>query len=165
MIEQPRAEIEHRHQRRAPDGGAGGHDLRVRRQQEQRDERAAGRPLIPPSEQQPVDEAGEDGDVAAGNRDDVIRAGGLQPQPDVVRQPGPIADEHGGDDRGRDGVVRRDPSLRRCAGRERGSSAAASCDGAPALANIDEQRALDRSEEAVPASARSRSKSGTPSFR
>ena len=58
---------------------------------------------------QPERESGEDRDVAAGNRDDVVRAGALEPVGHLIRQPGPVADEHGGDDRRGGFVVRRDP--------------------------------------------------------
>ena len=103
---------------------------------------AAGRPLIPPSKQKPVDDAGQDGDVPAGDGDDVVGARGLQPQPDVIRQSGPIADQDGGDNRRRDGIVWRHPSLNAAAD-VRADDRRSLLHASPALANINQPCTLD----------------------
>ena len=107
----------------------------------------------------------ENGDVAAGDGDDVIRSCGLQRFSRLVGQPGAIANQDSRRDRGRSRTVRPDPSSDSASnvgadvGRELGDDSAA-------LDDVDEQAALDRPEQDVtPPSAWSRSKSGTPSFR
>ncbi len=91
-------------------------------------------------------ESRENRDVAARNRDDVVRPRTLESFGHVIRQAGPVADQHGGNDRRRRLVVRRDPPADDVAD-------ARAHTGGPLLKwralrdDVDEQAALDGCEQ------------------
>ena len=145
MIEQTREQIDDRDERRAPHRRAGGHDLRVGEEQDERGERraAAGQP---DRHQRGEEKRRENRDVATGDRDDVIRAGRLQAQTHIVRQAAAIADEDGRDDGGGQLAMPRD------AERDGAPDIAAQVRGqfagdASARDDGDEKTALDRAEQ------------------
>ena len=71
---------------------------------------------------------------------------GLQPQPDLVWQAGAIANQHRGHDRSGDRVVRRHPPLN-AAAHVRADGGRGLVHARAASANVDEESALDGSEE------------------
>ena len=91
-------------------------------------------------------EPGEHRNVAARNRDDVVRAGTLESFGHVVRQAGPVANQHRSDDRRRRLVVRCDPPAD-------DATDARAHTGGPLLKSralrddVDEQAALDGREQ------------------
>jgi hypothetical protein len=91
-------------------------------------------------------EAREDGDVAAGDRDDVVDAGCLQPHPDVVRQSRAIADEHGRDDSAGNRVVGRHPA-RHATSHVRASGRRGVLDLRRVRVEANEKPALDRADQ------------------
>ena len=145
MVERPRPEVQDRHQRRPPDGWPGRDDIGVGEKHNDRHQRRQA--AVNADERQATDdERGEDGDVAAGDRDDVVGAGRLQSGADLVGQAGAIANEDRGDDRRRHLAVREDPSRNRAANRRTDVGGVLLEDGA-VVDNLDQQCALDRAEQ------------------
>ena len=141
MVEEARGQIDDRDQRCAPDGRSGGDDPGVRDQQRQRHNGCTASSQSDWHERRD-DESGEYGDVAAGDRDDVVRACRLQARADIVGQPAAIADQHGRDDRSRqaavapDALPHRAPDVGARVGREL-------ADDRPAPNDVDQEPALD----------------------
>jgi len=139
------AEVHHRHQRRAIDRGAAAHKQRVRDEgRDRRQHRCAAEQTG--AAKGAEEKAGEDRDVAAGDRDHVIRARFLQSPLHVVVQTGAIADDDRRHDRGGlrapaadgagDGVSRERPHARHRLVEPRS-----------AREDLDERAALDRADQ------------------
>jgi len=146
LIDGTSAEVDHSHQRRAVDRCTVAHQTRVRDQGcNRRDHRAAAEPSGNPAncEQQP----GQDGNVAARDRDHVIGACFLQPALNVLCQTGALADHDGGHDGGGPRLPRRD-RLRDGASRKGAGGAHGLVEHAAALEDVDKRTALHRSDQA-----------------
>ena len=100
LIDDAQREVDRRHHRRAHHRRPAAGDVGVRRQQH---DGGAGRPAAANANrpQHAQHQAGEDRDVAAGDGDDVIRAGFLQPLLDQRVERAAVADQDRDGDRRR----------------------------------------------------------------
>ena len=147
LIERPRAEVDDRHQRRAIDRRAAADQTRVRAGAPRSPRASPSRPSQPASRNSAEQQAGEDRDVAARDRDHVIRARLLQPALHLVVQPGAIADDDGRDDRGRPRAPAADRRARSRVARTRAPRPSPRRATLPRADDLDERAALDRADE------------------
>ena len=145
MVERPRTEVQDRHQRRPPYRWPGGDDIGVGEKHNDRHQR--GEATVNADERQATDgERSQDGDVAAGNRDDVVGARRLQSGAHLVGQARAIANENCGDDRRRHLAVREHPSRDGAANCRTDVGGVLLEDGA-VVDDLDQQCALDRAQQ------------------
>ena len=163
MVGLPRQQVDDRHHRRPNDRRAPADDGRVGDQRAHR-HHAAGPVARPGQAQPPEQQAREDRDVAAGDGDDVVGAGLLQPPLHVLVEAGAIADQNRGDDGGRLRVAPADVAADGVAGGAR-SAAPASASQVPRASTSTSVPLLTVPTRATPFRASASRASGTPGSR